>query len=68
VHAVDNERHGAEIKELLGVRLAPFADLIGPPIAMHSATLRLKRLPQTNRARLHELATNAQEIPGALDG
>jgi PAS domain S-box-containing protein len=63
---VRNEWNGVEVEDLVHAQLAPFADLIGPRIAVRGPKLRLK--PASAQAVglvLHELATNAGKY-GAL--
>jgi two-component sensor histidine kinase len=63
---VRNEWNGVETEDLVCAQLAPFVDLIGSRIAVHSPKLGLKAAcaPAIGLA-LHELATNAGRY-GAL--
>jgi PAS domain S-box-containing protein len=61
-----NHRRGADLEDLARAQLAPFADLIGPRIAVHGPELYLKAAAaQAIGLALHELATNAGKY-GAL--
>jgi two-component sensor histidine kinase len=57
---VRNEWNGVEIDDLVCAHLAPFADFVGPRIAVHGPKLRLTAASaQAIGLVLHELATNA---------
>src|SRR5262249_37526564 len=63
---VRNNWQGVDVENLVSAQLAPFADLIGPRIAVNGPRLHLNAVAaQAIGLALHELATNAGKY-GAL--
>jgi PAS domain S-box-containing protein len=61
-----DERHGADLEDLVRAHLAHFADLVGSRITVHGSKLHLNATAaQAIGLALHELATNAGKY-GAL--